>query len=199
MASCLDPSEIPSFIEKIPCLLECHQRQYPGAKALEKKAKQLIDSKPPKKPDEFVEFLKEVCKWGRILRITSRIFKNNEPKQIKSILCKGYELAKSKNNVAGGVKCISGLYGVSQSSASKMLRFLLPDHAVILDSRIRGKCGYKETVHGYTEFLKSCQDLRKQARRSQKLPANLRNAYASAILKLHCLCTYKNLSRKLCK
>ena len=175
MASCLNPSEILSFIEKIPYLLECHQRWYPGAKKIEKRAKQLIES--PKEAEEFVEFFKEVCKWGRISRITSRVIKGNEPERIKSILCKGYELANSDDvkDVAEGVNCISGLYGVRQSSASKMLRFLLPNRAVILDSIIRNKCGYGETVHGYKEFLEHCHCLRKQADNSLKISDDFKN------------------------
>ena len=79
MASCLDPSEIPSFIDKIPNLLECHKRWYPGAKKVEEKAKQLIVSKPSPKPEKFVEFFEVVCKWGRISRITTRVVKGNGP------------------------------------------------------------------------------------------------------------------------
>ena len=172
MASCFDPSEISSFIERIPNLLECHQRWYPGAKKIEKKAEQLID--PPKEAEEFVEFFKEVCKWGRISRITTRVIEGNEPERIKSILCKGYELAKNKD-VAEAVECISGLYGIRQSSASKMLRFLLPDRAVILDSIIRDKCGYGETVHGYNKLLSCCHNLLNQAKESQKLPVDFKN------------------------
>ena len=172
MASCLDPSEIPSFIEKIPCLLECHQRQYPGAKELERIAKKLINNKF--QPTESVEFVKKVCKWskgyGFVLQKT--IPDNNKPEEIASALCEAYVIAQK--DAARGVERIKKLQEVGQSFASKMLRFLLPDHAVILDRIIRDKCDYKETVHGYTKFLKFCQDLRKQARRSQKLPANLR-------------------------
>ena len=174
MASCLDPSEIPSFIEKIPYLLECHQKEYQDTKVLEKKYG--YKHKSPLKPEEAVEFVEKVCTWskGRGHYIKRNVVRNNDHKDIADALFKGYTKAKN-GNVAEGVECISILHGLGQSYASKMLRFLLPDGAVILDSIIRTECGFSETVHGYKKFLKYCHDLLDQAKESQKLSAGFKN------------------------
>ena len=174
MASCLDPSEIPFFIEKIPYLLECHQKEYPKTKKVEKLAKKLIGSDfEPTKSKKFVE---EVCSWagktGPLVR--GQVISNNSPEQIAYALCEGYTKA-TRGGVAEGVECISSLHGLKQSYASKMLRFLLPDRAVILDSIIRTKCGFSETDHGYKKLLKCCHHLLNQARKSQKLFAGFKN------------------------
>ena len=172
MASCLDPSEIPSFIEKIPYLLECHQKEYPGKKALEKK----YEHKPPRKPEDAVEFVEKVCTWskGRGYHLKNDIPNNNDHKYIKSILSEGYTRAR-RGNVAEGVEYISNLKYVGQSYASKMLHFLLPDHTVILDEIIRRRCVFSETANGYKKFLKYCHDLLDQAEKSPKLPAGFKN------------------------
>ena len=174
MASCLDPSEIPFFIEKIPYLLECHQKEYPKTKKVEKLAKKLIGS--DFEPTKSVEFVKKVCKWAGKTgnRVRGQVIPNNTPEQIAYALCEGYTSA-SYGCVAEGVGCISSLHGLGQSYASKMLRFLLPDSAVILDKKIRDECDFSETVHGYKKFLEHCLYLRKQANDSQKFPNDLKN------------------------
>ena len=175
MASCLDSSQIPSFIEKIPYLLECHRGQYLGTKEVEEFAEKLIDN--DFHLTKSVEFVKKVCNWAGKTgnRVRGQVIPKNTPEQIAYALCEGYTSA-SKGCVAEGVGCISSLHGLRQSFASKMLRFLLPSRAVILDKEIRDRCGYKENTLGYKEFLKSCHDLLNQAQESQKLSVDFKKS-----------------------
>ena len=174
MASCLDPSEISSFIEKIPYLLGCHQKQYPGADEVEGLAEKLIVG--GFKSKESKKFVEEVCDWAGKTgnRVRGQVIPKNTPEQIAYALCEGYKSA-SKGCVAEGVGCISSLHGLGQSFASKMLRFIFPEGAVILDSIICKRCVYASNILGYKKFLKCCHNLLDQAKESQKLPADFKN------------------------
>ena len=173
MASCLDPSEIPSFIEKIPYLLECHKKKYPGAGEVEELAEKLIVG--GFKSKESKKFVEEVCDWAGKTgnRVRGQVIKNNS-EQIAYALCEGYKSA-SKGCVAEGVGCISSLYGLGQSFASKMLRFIFPEGAIILDDIICRRCNYYPNILGYKDFLQCCHNLLDQAKESQKLSAGFKN------------------------
>ena len=80
----------------------------------------------------------------------------------------GYEKA-CNGCVAEGIEWIRELKGLGQSFASKQLRFLMPDRAVILDSVIRKRLGYNETLPGYSKFLADCLTLRDQAHKSEEV------------------------------
>ena len=54
---------------------------------------------------------------------------------------------------------VQQLNQLGQSFASKLVRFICPTQAVILDEVIRGALGYRENADGYAEFLSDCRTL----------------------------------------
>jgi hypothetical protein len=50
------------------------------------------------------------------------------------------------------------------SFASKIIRFIYPDRAVIFDSVIRSGLGYPESADGYGAFLDDCQAILDRSR-----------------------------------
>ena len=147
----LDPHDINGYLKR-------HTPEYDKIRVLEDKGIRLIEDDFP---DESTrEFVKDVCLWGRGHRNVKRVIdkQNNTPSEMVTALREGYKEA-NKGNVADGVARIAKLKWLRISYASKILRCLLPDRTVILDSVIRVKLGYAETRNGYDEFLTDCHTL----------------------------------------
>ena len=156
----LSPSEIPSLLAK-------HAENYPGVPACEALGQELIQSGFD--PDASVEFVQQVCKWGRGDRNISRVRRNNSASEVALALSEGLDLART-GKVAHGVERIRCLRNLGQSFASKQMRFLYPARAVVMDSVIRNRLGYAETANGYAEFLSDCQAILVHVRKSDQLP-----------------------------
>lgn len=136
--------------EEIPGLLKSHAQKYPRAPELEERGKKLIETNFP--PDASREFVREVCLWGDGDRNVNRVVELNTASEIAQALREGLALALNEQ-MSQGVERIKRLRRLGQSFASKQLRFLTPERAVILDSVIRHKIGYRETTAGYDAFL----------------------------------------------
>ena len=162
-------------LSEIPCLLDSHRDNYQNhqkksVEELQDDAVKLIDNGfNAKKSRKFVE---EVCEWGGGQRLIKRIIDNNTDEKISSALHEGCTKVQ-KGCVPEGVERIQCLKGLGLSFASKMLRFLAPDCAVILDRVIRTQLGYEETC-GYSEFLGDCQALLRHAKKSEELDAEFK-------------------------
>lgn len=151
---------------EIPHLLSLHTARYPGAHNLEAAANALVLSKF--EPAVSAAFVKSVCEWGGGHRQIGRILSNNSRHDIAAALQEGFALAIA-GSVPEGVKRLCGLRNLGQSFASKQIRFLAPSRAVILDSVIRTRLGYAETVKGYADFLGDCQQILESVRTSNQL------------------------------
>jgi hypothetical protein len=55
------------------------------------------------------------------------------------------------------------LNGLAVSFASKHLKFLVPERAVVLDSSISERLGYPRTPDGYLAFLGDCRSILEHA------------------------------------
>lgn len=141
--------------DEIPELLEWHSENYPGAGKLEALGAALVASSFEAEASKH--FLCEVYKWGGGHRNLSRVEKNPSD-EIASALSEGVALVR-KGEVAKGVERLQQLRQAGQSFASKLIRFLEPTRAVILDSVIRNHIGYTETTEGYNYFLKDCYEV----------------------------------------
>ena len=105
-----------------------------------------------------------------------RVLKRNERADIARALREGHDIALS-GDVPGGVSRIAKLKYLGISYASKQLRVLLPDRAVILDSVIRIRLGYAESASGYTEFLSDCEQLLAQIQRQTCAGASIHSKW----------------------
>ncbi|PPQ44128.1 hypothetical protein [Rhodopseudomonas palustris] len=155
----LSPSEIPELLTK-------HVLNYPGASALEAAGAALVQKAFD--PGSSADFVQRVCEWGRGHRFMGRVRDNNSPEEVSLALSEGVALAQ-QGKVPEAVERIRCLRNLGQSFASKQLRFLEPDRAVILDSVIRNQVGYAETAEGYAEFLADCQEMLSAVRKSGRL------------------------------
>lgn len=157
---------------EIPGLLHSHSQAYPGAEDCERIGQSLVESDfESRKAGEFV---RAVLKWGGGLRLTRKLASNSK-EEIGAALRDGYALAL-KGDVCAGVERIRKLNGLGQSFASKMLRFLAPSAAVILDGVIRSDLGYRDTSAGYGQFLDDCNRLHDLVRESDHLDEQVREA-----------------------
>lgn len=143
----LDPHEIPTLLAK-------HAGTSNEAPDLEAQAADLRTKGFP--PSESRQFVVRVCRWGKGHRLIPRI--TTEDREIADALRRA-DLEAEQGHVSKAVKLVMKIRGLGQSFASKQLRFLRPDEAVILDSIIRGRLGYRETPEGYDAFLADCRTI----------------------------------------
>lgn len=146
---CLKPADITGLLLR-------HTIDYRETAALEALGADLV--RKNFLPTRSADFVERVCMWGRGHRNVGRVLEHNTPKNIADALREGHALAK-RGDVAGGVIRIEQLSRLGISYASKQLRILLPNRAVILDSVIRIRLGYAESESGYRDFLADCSEL----------------------------------------
>ncbi|MFN3591104.1 MAG: hypothetical protein ACK4TG_02830 [Thermaurantiacus sp.] len=112
-------------------------------------------------PEHAVKFATAVIRWGGGLRLISRFKEENCPKAVGEKLAKAWTLLSGEQGqepatVGKAVATVAQLQNIGQSFASKIVRFLAPDRAVIMDRVIRDTLGYRETQDGYAAFLSDC-------------------------------------------
>lgn len=155
----LSPAEVPGLLAR-------HASNYPGATAVEQLGAGLKAADFA--PSEALKYLQSVLVWGRGHRLARRLERVSGD-EVSAALAAGCRLATA-GEVAKGVVRICELHGLGISFASKLLRFLEPTRAVILDSVIRSGIGYPESSAGYTEFLSDCEAVLDAVRGSALLP-----------------------------
>lgn len=143
----LEPDEIPN-------LLTAHRKRWEPPDRLENEAQALIAQDFPE--GVAAEFAEDVVKWGRGHRFVGRFRQKNSDRAIASALRQAVAQVR-KDQVTQAVSHVQQLGQLGQSFASKLVRFLCPDRAVILDEVIRTSLGYKNSLRGYEEFLIDCQ------------------------------------------
>lgn len=160
----LSPSEIS------PLLIQ-HAKNYPGGPSVEEKGRALIAT--DFEPTQSAQFVEEVCSWGRGKRLIRRIQESSSDLQISERLRTAYN-ESLRGDIAKAIGVIGETRGIGQSFASKILRFLLPDRVVILDSVIRSGLGYSEDSKGYDAFLADCHELLTQIAQPNSANPSLR-------------------------
>lgn len=160
----LAPSEVAE-------LLELHRSKYPGTEVVEQCARRLTAANFP--PAEATAFIEGVCEWGGGERNLGRILDAGDAAVAQTL-----ELAIDAIEAGDAVRAVGELRHLPHlglSFASKVARFLAPDKCVILDSVIRTRIGYVESLKGYAEFLRDCSRLLELLRTSPDLDASLRD------------------------
>jgi hypothetical protein len=109
--------------------------------------------------------VRRVCGWGGYHGIGGRVLGRNPPEVIGTALWGAYQMCEEGKPVEG-LGHLTRLSGLAVSFASKHLRFLAPERAVVLDSIISTRLGYPLDGFGYREFLADCYALLEAVRTS---------------------------------
>jgi len=102
-----------------------------------------------------MDLVAAVCDWGNYAGIAGRVRVRNSTSAVSHRLRQSIELA-DQGEFGEAVFRITKLKGLGFSFASKVLRFLRPDRAVVLDSVISEGLGFARNVVGYEAFLAEC-------------------------------------------
>jgi hypothetical protein len=143
-------------LNSFTALLRMFASDEPTTRDVEKLAAEIAANDFP--PDQVNEFVGKVCEWGGYPGIATRIRNNNQSSELADQLRHAYGVAV--NGVGSIVEALAiiqkvrGLGGVS--FASKHLKFLVPDRAVVLDSVISEELGYATNRVGFGAFLTDC-------------------------------------------
>lgn len=151
--------------EEFSILLARHKNTVPRTPEVEERARRLIAG--GFSVDQVCGFVADVCRWGNYAGIGGRVRRDNSSGVIAAALERGYKLALS-GKPADGVEAIRALKGLGFSFASKHLRFLAPNVAVVLDRVMSKGVGYPMNVDGYRSLLLDCTSACGQLNRSFK-------------------------------
>src|ERR1700729_4625872 len=124
---------------ELPDRLESFKKREPSTAIIEQQARQLV-VKQFQFP-ELREFIKAVCKWGGYEGVAGRVLKNNSKQQLRESFRSAHSHAASDND-REAINSLLDLNGLAVSFASKHLKFLAPEKAVVLDSIISERLGY---------------------------------------------------------
>jgi hypothetical protein len=105
------------------------------------------------------EFVRAVCKWGHYAGVGGKVLKRNPIKNIRARM-RNAHVALQKDDPLTAITEVTQLKGLGVSFGSKHLKFLLPDRAVVLDSIISERLGYRRTPKDYVDFLRDCAAIR---------------------------------------
>lgn len=144
-------------LDEFPDLLRQHRKAWPDTPAIEKLGAALIAGGFGHA--EVEEFVRRVCRWGDYAGVAGRVIKRNGVRTIAAALREASDLTQA-GRPADSVARLTRLRDLGISFASKHLKFLAPERAVVLDSVIGGRLGYLSTPAGYAELLADCIDLR---------------------------------------
>jgi hypothetical protein len=100
--------------------------------------------------------VERVLIWGGGDRNAGRVLAQAEG--MTELVQAAYERAVERGS-RDGLVALRPIKNLGIAFASKILRFLLPNSAVILDSVIRENLGYAESPQGYQGFLDECRSL----------------------------------------
>ena len=141
---------------QFPVLFDEHWNGDPSTRSVEKYGADFVHNGMP--ADLLFGFVRMVVGWGGDGFVGTN-FMNLNAKRLSEVhreflYC---DAALKNNDLAGAIKIMKGVPGLGISYASKLLKFLAPDQAVVLDSHIETRLGYKRTLEGYLEFASNCR------------------------------------------
>jgi hypothetical protein len=148
-------------LDELADLFENFLRQNPATQNIERQAERLVNGNFQSYRD-LCDFIKAVCKWGGYSGIAGRVINENDESKLRY----AFRSASSHSNAGddlAAIKSLLELRGFAVSFASKHLKFVAPERAVVLDSRISNRLGYELTPEGYQTFLLDCRGIRDRA------------------------------------
>lgn len=142
---------------QFPVLFDKHWNGDPSTRSVEKYGADFVCNGMP--ADLLFGFVRMVVGWGGDGRVGTNFMRRNATRLIEVheefLKC---DVALKINDLEEAIKIMKGIPGLGISYASKLLKFLAPDQAVVLDSHIETGLGYKRTLEGYLEFASNCRD-----------------------------------------
>jgi hypothetical protein len=140
---------------EFPGLLTLFQQRVAGTADVERDAKLLCQNGFPL--PELESFIRKVCHWGGYSGVAQRVINKNLPEFLTSQFCAANEKVRA-GNVTAGLEYLLQVNQLSVSFASKHLKFLAPDQAVVLESIIsKALFSEKPNVRTYEIFLTDCR------------------------------------------
>jgi hypothetical protein len=98
-------------------------------------------------PDNTVQLIKKVCGWGGYSGVSGRVLRDNTVSELCALMARALSRVK-EGDVCGGLSSLLEIKGLGVSFASKHLKFIAPDRAVVLDSVISSRLGYPLSLIG---------------------------------------------------
>lgn len=105
------------------------------------------------------EFVRRVCRWGNYDGVAGKVLQNNELGFVANRFREAHSALADGDPVAA-IEAVTRVYGLAVSFGSKHLKFLDPDRAVVLDSIISERLGYRRTAPDYADFVADCATIR---------------------------------------
>lgn len=142
-----------------PKLFKEHWNNDESTRSVEICAKQFVKEGMPR--ERLLGFMRMVFGWGGSRNVGNNFMNLNEGNIIfvrKQFLESHKYLTKGDDK--GAIESLTAIDGLGVSYASKHLKFLNPNKAVVLDSLIARGLGYKLTEAGYVEFVGECRKWR---------------------------------------
>jgi hypothetical protein len=144
-------------LQDFPNLLHEFVRREPDTRTIEQQARQLIEGRFNER--ELEPFIKAVCRWGGYAGVAGKVRRYHPTTaELRSHFQDAYsKVVLSEDREA--IKCLLRIKGLAVSFASKHLKSLAPDRAVVLDSIISARLGYPRTPEGYERFVGDCRSI----------------------------------------
>ena len=145
-----------------------------------------------KSDDEIYKFVRCVCQWGGGMRVYGNLprrnggaagAKRNVARAVRSAV--GCLRSSQMESAIGEVRSVNGLGGMSY--ASKILRMLAPDKAVIFDSWLEYAFGERLGNDGYQKWCNDCAEVaraleRKKIKNTARLDKKWKAADIEAVI-----------------
>lgn len=141
--------------------LEQHLRGDPLTRYVEDIATQYVAGGFPQVETQFL--VRIICAWGGLRRRNPEIlYRENAADNFGRMT--GALLAAYDRSIQGrysqAMAPLRNVRGVGISFKSKFLKFLCPDHAAVLDSKIRKNLNYAHSAAGYAALVEDCAAIR---------------------------------------
>jgi hypothetical protein len=146
---------------EMPDLLRESRQRDPLTRILTKFAENFVKKDLPVRKTFL--FVRAVNAWGGLRGANpSKIWeqnKDNNFSELQKRLVEAMALIQS-DKPKEAIAVLQNLDGIGISFGSKYLRFLCPNHAVVLDQKIRDRTDLREKSEDYEKFVRICQKIR---------------------------------------
>ncbi len=149
-------------IAEVPALWQWHVDDDPLTAIIERAASCFVRAGCP--PKRAFLLVRATYAWGGLRgknpEIVTQACRQIGDAKLSRMLFEARERS-CKCDFKGAIEALRPIKGMRVSFHSKILRFLCPDHAAVLDSRIAHACDYRSTPIGYQQFVQDCREIQK--------------------------------------
>lgn len=148
-------------IAELPDLWQWHVDDDPLTAIIERAASRFVRAGCP--PERAFLLVRATYAWGglrgRNPELVTQACRQIGDEQLSRMLSEA-RTRSCQRDFKGAIETLRPIKGMKVSFHSKILRFLCPDHAAVLDSRIVDECDYPPTSVGYRQFVQDCREVR---------------------------------------